>query len=375
MDTNYNETAIKSVGFCLPVFQQRWWIEIAQGKASYRAAIVRKNGDIVGILPYCVSRNRAFMLLGRAPYWSHLGGPAVSQALSDKEKAEVFCGLIEQLPRTISFQIVCGPEAKDADLIRKAFKDTAFLHTTQATYIETLKDPDIMSRLTPKHQGHIRRARKILNVIGLTAEEFISFYQTNLDEAGKKSHSPLNVARDLVAKGQGRRPPQVRVFAARRKKESPEDPDPPLDAAIACAWDDERYYLWMLTRRRYSTDSPHKKPHGDATKLLIAEAINHAREMRLTFDADGVTTPGTEQLYRDNLRMPHKQYRDVFDRPTTLYQLFQKYRRQFERFVAAFDIPRGCRRLRLFCRYSHAHARFSSRSPPHLPASEDSRVS
>ena len=340
MNGNYNETAIKGVGFRLPVFQQRWWLEVAQGKTSYREAKVRKNGDIVGILPYCVSRNRAFMLLGRAPYWSHLGGPAVCQSLSDKEKAEVLLGLIEQLPRTISFQIVCGPEAKDADLIRKAFKDAGFLHTTQTTYIETLKDPDIISRLSPKHQGHIRRARKILDVIGLSADEFISFYQTNLDEAGKRSHSPLEVARALVANGQGRKPPQVRVFAARRKKESPDDPDPPLDAAIACAWDDERYYLWMLTRRCYSTDSPHKKPHGDATKLLIAEAISHAREMGLTFDADGVTTPGTEQLYRDNLRIPHKQYRDVFDRPTRLYRLFQKHRRQFERFVAVFTLRR-----------------------------------
>jgi hypothetical protein len=103
----------------------------------------------------------------------------------------------------------------------------------------------------------------------------------------------------------------VRVIGGRGKT-----PGAPLDAAIACAWDNMRYYLWMSTRRRHVENSPHQKPHPDAIKVLIVNAMAHARDLGLTFDADGVSTPGAKTLYSEILRIPNEEYRDVFERLT-----------------------------------------------------------
>lgn len=66
----------------------------------------------------------------------------------------------------------------------------------------------------------------------------------------------------------------------------PEKPSerPFVDAAICIVWDNECCYYWLSTRR--------KESHPDAIKLLIVEAMKHARKLGLNFDADDANTSG-----------------------------------------------------------------------------------
>jgi hypothetical protein len=283
----------------------------------------------VGRLPYIERKNGLGIPWGISTHWSHLGGPIISQSLSDEVKSDVLRQLIAQLSRKTSFHFVCSSHANDANLIRQAFTNAGFMYSRQITYSLHPEESDLMSRLSSKPRSHIRSAERDLEVMEIGAGEFTSIYETNLKASGLKSYAPLNVARELISKGREGDAPQVRVIAARKRKAGL-----PYDAAVATAWDKERYYLWMMTRRRPFNKSL-DKPHGDAIKLLILRAAKHAQSLGLTFDVDGAPTPGHEKLYREILKVPNMEYRDVFDRATGLARLFEICRPRIKK-AAAF---------------------------------------
>src|ERR1700691_5042752 len=71
----------------LSVFQQSWWVGIARGSARYIEAQVFEDGVVVGRLPYIERKNGLGIPWGISPHWSHLGGPIISQSLSDEVKS------------------------------------------------------------------------------------------------------------------------------------------------------------------------------------------------------------------------------------------------------------------------------------------------
>jgi len=326
-----NSAAVKGIDqSSLPVYQQNWWVEIARGSARFFEAKVFDDNVVVGSLPYVVRRRtRLDIPWGISPYWSSFGGPVVSQALNDKEKATVLHRLIAQLPRKIPLHFICAPKAHDAGLIRQAFVNAGFAHSRRITYSQPPEDADAVGRLNAKHRSHIRSADRILEVLEIGAGEFTAFYGENLKAAGLSSWSPLEVAQKLIAKGQEGDAPQLRVVAARKRKAGS-----PYEAAIACAWDKERYYLWMTTRRRPVGGASDDKPHPDAIKLLIVKAMQHAGSLGLIFDIDGFTQ-GSENLYTQILKIPNTEFRDVFERTTGLTRWLDVCRPKIKR-AAAF---------------------------------------
>jgi hypothetical protein len=294
---------------------------------------VFEDGVVVGSLPYIERKNAFGITYAFSPYWSHLGGPVVSQALSDEGKANVLRQLITQLPQKTPIHFVCGSHVNDAGLIRQAFINAGFKYYTQLTLTQSPEDANLMSRLSIKHRSQIRSAEKNLEIMEIGASEFISFYEANLKVAGLKSWAPLDVARDLIIEGRGGKAPRVRIIAARKRKEGS-----PYDAAIACAWDKERCYLWMMTRRRLTNENSYNRPHKDAMKILIIKATEHAQSLSLTFDVDGITTPGSYRLCKEILKFPNVEYRDLFDRTEGLARWYLLFKPKIKKAAAVLGI-------------------------------------
>ncbi|QNI32540.1 hypothetical protein H7849_00455 [Alloacidobacterium dinghuense] len=316
----------------LPIFNQDWWINIARGSAHYRELRVFDGDTIIGKLPYILSRSLIGLFHARDPHWSHIGGPVVDERLSRKEQAEVLHLLLQQLPRWASIDFVCNPNASYADLVKNAFMNAGFKHTTQITYVRHPTDVDVMNTRKSKHNGHIKRACKELDCVDISGTEFVRFLETNLKARGKKSYSPLDVMRRLIDEAVSRG--QARAIAAKPKhfgNGAGNDSLATYDAAIAYIWDSNCCYYWMSTHRISSLDGSIQKPHPDAIKLLAVQAMHHAQEMSLIFDADGVTTPGTENLYRNMFGLKGEERRDIFQRTTALERLRQKYKSQYIR--------------------------------------------
>ena len=315
----------------LPIFSQDWWINIARGPTKYREVKVVHRGFVVGRLSFVLSRNRLGLLRGQDPHWSHLGGPIVDQRLSRTEQAEVIRSLLEQLPRRASFNFVCNPDLSYADLVRSAFKQSGFDHATQKTYLRLPSEGDVLDTRKSKHKGHIKRAAKELDCVDVSAKEFVQFFETNLKASKERSYSPLDTMTFLIEEAFSRG--QARAIAAKpnsRSQSVDHGRSSHYDAAIAYVWDNDRCYYWLSTHRITSAANSNAKPHPDATKLLVVRAMEDAQAMNLIFDADGVTSPGAENFYRNILGLSKQERRDVFQRETIMERFYQRFRQQFK---------------------------------------------
>jgi hypothetical protein len=155
----------------------------------------------------------------------------------------------------------------------------------------------------------------------------------------KASYSPLETLSCLIeraiSRGQAR---AIAAISSSRILQGHADGTTAYDAAIVYVWDNNRCYYWLSTARIPSADNSYANPHPDATKLLALRAMEDAQAMNLIFDTDGVTTPGSENLYRNMFGLRDEEYRDVFQRATILEKLHQKCRRRFK---SIFVKPNG----------------------------------
>jgi hypothetical protein len=303
------------------VFQQDWWLKIARGSAPLKKVqVLDANGRIIGSLTYIVQRNALGIPTGRIPHLSRIGGPIVSESLSEEEKTIVLVQLIKQLPK-ISFTFSISEQAPDARLMRQTFKCAGFECFEQLNYSQPPKA--IINTLGAKVRKHIKQAHSKLDLVNIDPETFISFYRANLEEAGEQSYFPLNIAKELISAGIRRNPPQARIIAASKKRTEHPSGQPVIDAAISIVWDNERCYYWLSTRRQ--------KSHPDAIKLLMVTAMQHAAQLGLIFDADGANTLGNRRLYRTILKMPNEEKRYIFTRTSRLSQLYEAHHSKIDK--------------------------------------------
>jgi len=319
----------------LPVFQQEWWWSHDNHK-GFRKVTVAQEDIVVGRLVYHESRKWIFFRAGLPPFWAHLSGPALSNGLTDHAARMVLDKLLAQLPRNRSLQFIDGPTSKHRDIIRDAFRRADFEHVIQPTYSQGPNTPGTLQKLSRRHRAHLKKARCELRIFDISAEDFITFYAANLKGVVRRSAEPLGAAHKILrAALQGPRP-QARILAAQRMRDAaPIGSFIPLEAAIACVWDHERYYIWMLTRRRANRKTA-TRPHGDAVKLLILTAMDDAAQRGLVFDCDGATTPGARHLYGTIFRMPNLEQRDLFLRDTKPARFFKRHRTRFRNAIDSF---------------------------------------
>lgn len=323
-DTNLATVGIDQSN--LPIFNQDWWINTARGSSHYRELRVFDGDVIVGRLPYILSRYQIGLFQALNPHWSHLGGPIIDERLDREDQAEVLNLLVQQLPRWATIQFVCNSNVSYADLVRSAFQNNGFEHQTQITYVRHPTEDNTIRTHKSKHSGHIRRADKELDCIDVSGMNFIQFYEENLKARKMKSYAPLDIVTRLIEEAVSRG--QARAIAAKSKHTPTDDgaSSVPYDAAVVYVWDHARCYYWMSTYRSSAVADSYPAPHPDAIKLLAVKVMEHAQGMKLIFDVDGVTTPGTQTLYRNMFGLKSEERRDVFVRRATLERLRQKYR-------------------------------------------------
>jgi hypothetical protein len=171
--------------------------------------------------------------------------------------------------------------------------------------------------------------------VDVSAKEFVQFFEANLKASRKKSYAPLETMASLIEAAVSRG--HARVIAAKpyfQDQSGDHRQSSPYDAAIVYVWDNRRCYYWLSTYRIASADNSNAKPHPDATKLLAVKAMEAAQAMNLIFDADGVATPGADNLYRNMFGLDEEQRRDVFQRETLSERFYRRYRQQFKTVMA-----------------------------------------
>ena len=273
-------SATDSLG--IPVYMQDWFTGLIAERSDVIRATVAKNNTAVGAFIVSPCRNPLGMKQAHNLPCARLGGPVIDDNVDPVRRPQIVKDLIDQLPGNRSYFLTLN----ESDF--NAFVAAGFEGELEENFVIPVEQATTWERgLSNMARRHLRRAREELNVSTLDAAEFVRHYGEHLLIRRRKPYAELSIARDILVEATRRG--QARVIAARRRDSVQ------IDAAVACLWDNSRYYYWMTTRR--PPVSGQKAPHQGAIKLLLHTAIKHAHSKGLTFDFDGAPSPRLAQLY------------------------------------------------------------------------------
>jgi len=263
-------------------FHERWWLAAATG-GEYREATVNSGAQVIGRLPYLVSRKMGFTISEMPPF-THLLGPVVELGEGKPQtlllrRLSIIRELLDQLPRFAWFRQTIGLSLADG----LAFQDRGFRVSPQYTFQidchENLED--IWAGVHFKTRQHIRRAREKFSVATLDdPQPFVDFYLDNLRRAGQQSY--IDFATFPALFGAAREHQSAEILCASWPGGRPA-------AMVVLVWGHGQMYYLLSTRARAEGDN-------GSINLLVWEAITRAHTRGLLFDLDGVTTSGTARF-------------------------------------------------------------------------------
>lgn len=301
-----------------------------------------ENGQTLGKIQYSVRRSRLGFKWGRNPDWSIPEALCIAPGLPAQQRSAVVEELVRRLPRDLSLYLVFREDQGWSQEIVDIFTRHGFEHSCVPTYQRGPKDHDVLDLMKSKARSQLISAQKQLEVIEIAPGDFVNYYGSNLALKNARSPRPLSLAKNLLEAASHRG--IARITAARR-------PCGPItyDAAIACTWANGRYYYWMASHPPNVPSLSGGKPHKDAVKILILDAMRHAQSLGLIFDTDGVASVGSDHLYGNILKLQKTYTRHAFRRATRLVAFYESFRPLLMRLtgVTGLTSRRAARRGRM----------------------------
>lgn len=223
--------------------------------------------------------------------WHYMQGLCDNQS-TRQSKRDQLMGTIAQLPRNVSFTFKAAPDIRDLDIVREAFEKAGFTHRIKPTMIYRGKEgEDPVDRLERPMGKYVRSARRELEIVPMTSDQFYDYYQKNLSD--RFSHFHLNIERTLMQSAAAGSIPDINIIAARRK-----DAPHLVDAALIHSTGSDGYCRLLRLSFRKAAESDTAKPHQHAAKMLIVEAMTRANNRGLPVDTDGFTEGGRTTFMR-----------------------------------------------------------------------------
>jgi hypothetical protein len=258
------------------IFHESWWLDLATNR-EWQSALVLSRGEVVGEMPYAISKKGIWRVCTQPPLTRSLG-PIVKAGKKRtshdwRDRHEVTEDLIAQLPRCARIHQILDWRVSEA-LAFTAWGFSVSVHFT----IQISPDrtgTDVWEAMRPNTRNLIRRAAERMTVREISdIDEFAAFYEGNL--LRRRSENIYGgVMRKLIEEAV-RRKAGVLLGAYEN--------DHSLTAAIALVWDNMTMY-YLLSSRSGSA-------HGGAISLLLWFAMRIARKRNLVFDFDGIGSPG-----------------------------------------------------------------------------------
>jgi hypothetical protein len=264
------------------LFHEPWWLAAATNGA-YREATVMNGEQLVGRLPYVISKQMGFTVC-RMPPFTHLLGPVLQPGTGKPQtillrRLSIIRDLIDQLPDVSFFKQALALSLADG----LAFQDRGFQVTPQYTFEIDCRESleSTWDGMHFKTRQHVRRAEEKLAVSTLSdPQAFTDFYLDNVRKTGRRSFIDFTNFPALFAETQARECSEI--LCARW-------PDGKPAAMVVLVWGHGKMYYLLSTRARAEGDN-------GSINLLIWEAIKRAHGRGLLFDLDGISTSGTARF-------------------------------------------------------------------------------
>lgn len=231
--------------------------------------------------------------------WLYVNDLYEDKKLSTAEEYRTLRNTLAFLPSNVSFRFIMAPDMQKLDTVKNAFTDSGFMHIVKKTFIYTPVNDgrELLAQLKSDARSKINAAKRDLEIVDMSAEDYFAFYKENLAAAGKDSWFNLNIDRQLVEAGLKGDLKQAHIIATRRKA-TEDNPGPfPIEAAIVLTGGADGFMkLLRITYKRETQANPNFELHKHAVKFLIFESMRRAAEAGFKLDTD-CFTPGAESLY------------------------------------------------------------------------------
>jgi len=259
------------------VFHQPWWLDIAS-EGRYEMVEYHDGYSTVGRLPYITKVNKIGLKIIAPPPITHFLGPAIDDGFGKAntrflKRYRITQELLKKLPPASKYYFKCHPGVDDVLGFQACGYETSIQFTHE---IHPQSEQQLWTSFRTKARNMIRSARRCHGLeFGKDPEEFIHFYDQNVNLRGRENNRNLSICTKLIEACLER--DQGRIYQAR-------DDHGRIAAAMFCAWDSKTSYYLLTSRTPWS--------HSGATPFIVGNAILDAMSRNLVFDFDGVISEG-----------------------------------------------------------------------------------
>jgi lipid II:glycine glycyltransferase (peptidoglycan interpeptide bridge formation enzyme) len=310
----------------ISLFHESWWLS-AVTDGQFQEVVVKQGNDIVGRLPFVMTRRGPFRVL-RMPPFTHVLGPAVDTGPGKPQtrlmrRLSITRSLLDQLPPHSYFHQHLDPSLEGglAGADGLAFQERRFSVAPQYTFeVDCRQSLDaIWAAMHQKTRQPIRRAEEKYSVRMLdNPKSFIDFYLKNTSAWGRENRIDFMHFSALFAECSARECGAVLGAF---------DHDGTPIAMTYLVWGHGIMYYLLSTRSFRSGD------YG-AVSLLLWSAMKKAHEMGLVLDLDGVYSSGTARFlsgFGGQIKT-----RLTIRRSRMPYRILQSLRRQYRQDESQF---------------------------------------
>lgn len=304
----------------IPLFCRDWWLDAVCGDENWNVFLVEKGGEIVGALPYCLSKGMFGSLEIVMPKLTqHLGiwvkyphdQNHIKRLSYDKEVMSAVIDQIDILKPAYFSQHFHYSITNWLPFLWRGFQQT-----TRYTYVlEDLADLNMVySGFEGSQRRQIQKASKSLTIgHDLSADRFYELHSISMTKSGQRlSYSfPLleNIFRAAYSLDQG-------------KSFYCEDTQARIVGALFIIWDEvSAYHLIPVFDPEYRNQG--------VGPLLIWEAIQHAAARTRKFDFEGSIVESYERAYRSfgGVQKPYFNIRKTYAPHYMMMDGFNQFKR------------------------------------------------
>ena len=267
----------------LPIFFQDWYLDAVCDEGTWETAIVKKNKQVVGILPYYLKKKGPFQYI-TMPHLTKMMGPYITAVYRKEPHFTKICNaLIKQLPEIAYFEQLFSYNITNW----LPFYWKNYQQTTRYSYLINLTDLDqVYANFSADYRNNkLKKANQLVSVVrDLPLKELYTVNKMSFDRQGLTipySFTFLERLDKALAKHQSK----ASFFAI--------DTQQQIHAVAYLIWDKERAYYLL------AGDNPLLRNSG-AGILLVWKMIQFAKEELgvNSFDFQGSMFASIERVRR-----------------------------------------------------------------------------
>jgi len=288
----------------LPIFFQDWYLDAVCEDGVWEAAIVQKNKQVVGILPYFLKKKGPFQYITMPPL-TKMMGPFITAAYRKEPHFTKICtALIEQLPKIAYFEQQFSYNITNW----LPFYWKNYQQTTRYSYLLDLTDLEqVHANFSADYRNNkLKKAKQLVSVVkDLPLKELYAVNKMSFERQGITIPYSFNFLKQLD-KVLEQHQAKVSFFAI--------DAQQQIHAVAYLIWDKERAYYLL------AGDNPSLRSSG-AGIALVWEMIQFAKEKVGVniFDFQGSMMPGIERVRRQ-FGAQQKSYFLIQQQPSKLFK-------------------------------------------------------